>query len=473
VNLDSGARRVLTEKIARARRISRITGDPHAKQNSFALDRSPRQAALSGRRSGKSHGLAKKYLITAIENPNETSVFVGVSAARANDILSRGFRVLANKLNLEADGLAPRATKRSGQLYYEFDNGHKVWVAGCCNRADAEKFRGDPYCLVGVDEADSMRNHLEYLCLDVLEPALLDFGGTLILTGTPGVTPVGYFHDVTTGENGIKQWSTHHWTVLDNPFLPGAARWLQNHIRELGLDESSATYQREWMGSWVTDIDALVYAWDASRDAVCEAPDLRSGDWRVVIGADLGVSDPTALVAGAYQVGVPDLYLLESQSWPGLSPSGAYVRLREWLQRYPGARVVADTGGQGKAFAAEWSDTYGLYVDPAKKLDVAGQVAFCNGLLRSGVLHVHATGCRSLITQWSTLPWNQNRTGHDPAYADHEADAARYCVLAMRPNYKAELEVAQPGTAEAFAAEQAERKARVLSEAIRKRRRAA
>lgn len=460
MTLTAHDRAVLVELLTRDKAVRRVLAALHPKQRKFANDKARRLAAHCGRRSGKSHGIGGRFLITAIRNPGETSVFIAISAARANEILGQAFRVLG-----KAIGWQPQPTSRSGQLYWVFPNGHKVWVAGCKNKAEAEKFRGSRYCGAAVDEADSMRAHLQYLCEDVLEPALMDLDGWLALCGTPGVTPSGYFHDLTTGSNGIQKWQTYHWTCLDNPFLRDAAGWLRRRQSELGMDDTSPRFRREYLGQWITDLDALVYAWDASRNAANDTIDTRGNDWRFVIGVDLGVTDATALVAGAYQLGNPDLHLLESQSWTGLSPSGAYVKVMEWRTRYPGCRIVADIGGQGKAFAKEWSDTYGLYVEPAKKLDVVGQVAFVNGMLRSGVCKVHLPGCRTLAHEWSQLPWNEDRTAHESSYPDHEADAARYCLLAMRPNYRAEVDPPTVGSPEWQAAEAARLKAEAFARA--------
>lgn len=461
--LDSHERSLLRELVGRDGLAQAVRRALHPKQRCFARDRSRRVAAHCGRRSGKSTGIAGKFFLAALEHPGETSVFIAISAARANDIIGRALRILGRAIGWEA-----RQTSRAGQLYWVFPNGHKLWVAGCKNKSEAEKFRGDPYCGSAVDEADSLRGHLQYLVEDVLEPALLDYDGWLTLTGTPGVTPAGYFHDVTTGSNGQRRWATYHWTCLDNPFLRDPAGWLRRRREELGLDETSPTYRREWLGEWIADLDSLVYSYDYSRNATADRLDLSSPDWRFVIGVDLGVIDATALVAGAYQLGVPDLHLLESQSWPGLSPSGAYARVMEWRQRYPNARIVADTGGLGKAFVTEWSERFGLWVEPARKIDLLGQVAFVNGLLRSGVVRLHLPGCRSLAHEWSQLPWDETRKGHDESYPDHESDAARYCLLAMRPNYRAEPEPPVVGSREWQEQESARLKAEVLRRHMRR-----
>jgi hypothetical protein len=380
-------------------------------------------------------------------------------------VIGRAFRILNKELQLHRFGATPKRTTRAGQLYYVFPNGHKLWVAGCKNRVDAEKFRGDPYCLAAVDECDSMRGHLKYLINEVLGPSMLDFNGQIALTGTPGVTPEGFFYDISTG--AIKGWGLHHWTVRENSHMPHAEEWLREQREELGLDENSAAYLREWLGQWVLDLESLCYQFDLDLNTFEVDPVLAAG-YRIVIGVDLGVNDATAFAVCAYRPGDPDIWTLEASSWNNLSPSAAYARLRTYLQKYPQARVVADTGGQGLAFVKEWQDSFNFYAEPAKKLDVAGQIAFMNGLLKSGVLKVHTYNCRTLRRQIMATPWDEKRKGHAPDYDDHELDAWRYAVLAIRTGYTAELEPPKEGSPEAVQAVLAERKRRVF-ERMRKK----
>lgn len=447
-------RAILREMVARDRLIQRIGEELHPKQRAFALDASKRTAAQAGRRAGKSHALAGKYLMTGVNHPGELSLFVAISAARANEILGAGFSVLGKRI-----GWQPKATTRSGQLYWIFPNGHRVWVAGCKNRAEAEKFRGSRYAGAAIDECDSMRGHLPYLVEEALDPALLDLDGWLSLTGTPGVTPAGYFWEITTGEGNRRKWPTHHWNALDNPYLPDAAGWLRRRREELGLDENSPTYIREWLGQWVRDLDSLCYPYSPGRNRI-EGQLERDPAWRYVLGVDLGVVDATAFVVLAWRDQDPQIHIVESCSFTGLSPSQAGIKVGEFRGRYPGIRIVADTGGQGKAFVAEWAYRYGIRAESAHKLDSRGQICFVADLLRSGSVKVHTPGCDSLIQQWSTLPWNADRSGHDESYLDHEADAARYGMLAIRP-LKAIVGVDEPppGSPAYEAREEAKRRA--------------
>jgi hypothetical protein len=84
------------------------------------------------------------------------------------------------------------------------------------------------------------------------------------------------------------------------------------------------------------------------------------------------------------------------------------------------------------------------------------------------VLKVHTYNCRTLRRQIMATPWDEKRKGHAPDYDDHELDAWRYAVLAIRTGYTAELEPPKEGSPEAVQAALAERKRRVF-ERMRKK----
>jgi hypothetical protein len=258
--------------------------------------------------------------------------------------------------------------------------------------------------------------------------------------------------------------------VLDNPFIPHAKDWLEQKCKSLGLDSTSPSYLREWMGLWVLDTEALCYPYDSSRNSERGPLDTQSiFDWRYILGVDLGVNDATAFVVVAYRPAFPEIHILESHSVEGLSPSGAAARVLQYRERYPGIRIVADTGGIGKGFTTEWIQRFGLPVESAMKMDVAGQIALVAGMLRTGVLKVHLPGASTLATEWQQLPFNEDRTGHEEGYLDHESDAARYAILAATPRYKGERDAPEPGTAEHAAMLAEQHKAKAFERAARRR----
>jgi len=75
--------------------------------------------------------------------------------------------------------------------------------------------------LVVIDEAQAFGIDLRQLVYGVLKPAVADYRGTIVLTGTPGNLIKGLFFDVTNGREA--GWSGHRWTTYDNPYM--AEQW--------------------------------------------------------------------------------------------------------------------------------------------------------------------------------------------------------------------------------------------------------
>jgi hypothetical protein len=225
--------------------------------------------------------------------------------------------------------------------------------------------------------------------------------------------------------------------------------------------------QREYFARWVRDDDALCYPYDHERNGVLSLP---AGDWVYTIGIDLGVVDACAFVVGAYRRGLPDRYIVHAEKHVGMIPSRAAIKVEELLQRFPHARVVADAGGLGKAYVAEWQETYGLPVEAADKVGVAGQIGLCAGWLKTGEAKLLVGECRPLLEELAELWWSADRKGHDSACEDHCADAMRYCLMAMTPVYRPQEEEPPAGSREALAKENAARKAKAMAKGMRKHR---
>jgi hypothetical protein len=118
-----------------------------------------------------------------------------------------------------------------------------------------ERLRGVKLSRAVIDEAGAFRSDLKSLIDDVLTPTLMDLNGDLMMVGTPGPITNGYFYDVT--EKGLYGYSTHRWSVLDNPHLPNARQFIEEIKERNGWSDTNPTYLREWCGQWVQDADAL------------------------------------------------------------------------------------------------------------------------------------------------------------------------------------------------------------------------
>lgn len=399
----------------------------HRKQAAFVRDQSRLKAALCGRRSGKSNGLGQWFTESAMQRPGKLSVYITRSKgdARRNllpalDRISRQHRLGCFEREID------------GQLIWQYPNGHRLWLAGCDDRSEIGKFRGasEGFTRAAVDEAQLMA-FLEELIQDALIPALIDQQGPLAVCGTPHPIPAGYFHAITTGEvEGTRQWPTHHWTMLDNPFLPHAAEELAMLRARNGWDDAHPTYRREYLGEWCSDPSAMVYRYDSSRNLCAALPMLEPGErWHRVLSIDFGVRDAFAMCQLAWRDYEPTLYIERSQKWSNTFPSRGVEYVRAWADECGGyERIIGDVGGLGKAFDAEWRGRFDLPIEPAEKTSRNGFIALMNGDLERGAVKiVNGPATQPLVDELLTLIWDDELHTRTKAGAeDHATDAMLY-----------------------------------------------
>lgn len=416
--------------------------DLHPKQAAFVLDPSRRRAALCSRRAGKSYGGAALLLSRGQDDPGGLSVYIGDSKGLGRLILGEALDYLNLKYCL---GL--KTGERDGQLVYRMPNGHALWIAGCKDRSEVGKFRGPKYQTCIVDEAQEKPSFLDDLVDNALAPALLDKRGHLVLSGTPGIVPSGLFYEATTG-----RWPTHSWTIEDNPYIPNAVEEIRAELARAGLDETSPTYRREWLGQWVTDISRLVYPFDPDKNVFWELPKegLRWG-----LGIDLGYEDSTAFVLAAYRPREPEVWIARAEKRQGLIPSAVAAHVERYRREFPGLRIVVDEGGFGKGYAEEMRQTYGIHCEPAEKSKKRAHQELLAGQLMSGAIKIHPYECRVLVSEMQALTWGADQKSEDKLAENHACDAMLYIARALFPQYRPEVEPPVPGSAEAMAVAEA------------------
>lgn len=427
--------------------------DLHPKQREFVLDPSPEKAALCSRRAGKSHGIAVWLLLGALQAPNEMSVYIALSRNNARMIMEKALRDLERQYNI---GL--RFFERDNQLMVGHPNGHLIWLSGCKDSVEIEKFRGMKYKRVAIDEAASFGPFLRPLIEDVLSPALLDLKGHLCLTGTPGIIPAGVFYEVTEGgvnsaEDAMPLWPTHRWTLLDNPYLDDAAEWVAEKKRKHKWTDTHPTYQREYLGLWVRDDGALVYPFD-HRNICGELPAVDEfGEkitWRYAIGLDVGFAESSAFVVVAYRPGFPELYVVEAFKKDKLIPSRFAAEVEKLMNKYNTREAVIDAGGIGKGYREEMFERWGIFVEKAEKTRKRAYIEIVRGELISGNVLVHPRKAGQLLDEWARLVWNEDRDAPDDRFDDHAADAALYVIRYIHAGNRPEIVRAPPSPEEAL-----------------------
>lgn len=431
----------------------------HPAQRAFVEDRAKKKAAVCSRRAGKTEGVAAWLLQGAEASPGALSVYIALTRNNARLILWRTLEDINRRHDAKL-----WFREIDGQLMVQHSNGHRIWLAGCKDSSEVDKFRGMKYRRAAVDEAASYGSYLRTLIDDVLEPALLDHDGELVLVGTPGAQPAGLFYEATTGDGGPR-WSTHSWTVLDNPYIPHAAEWLEQKKAANNWDDQHPTYQREWLGRWVRDDGAIIYPYDAAKNAYTELPD---GKYRRVLGIDLGYDDSTAFVLCCYRQGHPEIYIERSWKRSGMIPSAIAAHIEQIRREHRPGAIVCDTGGLGKGYVEEFKQRYGLPVEPAKKQHKLAYMEMMRGDLRSGTLRVDPFRNRELLDEWALLPFNEDRSGEDERFENHLSDAALYAWREARAYYRPEEAEPEPGTLAAQEAEMAAAKRAAAAEVRRR-----
>lgn len=420
-----------------------------------------RKVVDAGRRAGKTFALTACALRAARDYPGATiPVIERTLTCRAAEVF---WRTLVNMDDTYGLGIKFHHTMKHAKL----PNSAVIAIMSADTVEAADKIRGDKYPAAILDEAGTFRNRiLEYTIYEALQPALLDYDGTLIMAGTPSPLCEGPFYDAVHGDS----WEHHHWTMLDNPFIPDdldkyptdAARlayrqaWLEDLKKQNGWSDTNPRLLREWFGRWVSNNEELVYSYVAS--AAVAAPDLTAGRWQYVLGIDLGFNDPSAFVVLAFNNEEPTIYVLESYEEAGLIPSAVAAHVERLRNRYTFSAIVADTGGYGKGVVEEMRQRFSIPLLAASKKDKMAHVAILNGDFLNGTLRVVASANRDLIADLRRLPKSDDGQGEHPGFANHLPDALLYGYRKAIALVQGLGQKAKPdkGSAEAKAIEEAE-----------------
>lgn len=415
------------------------------------------KAALCPRRAGKSYTALSAALITALERPRSKTLIVAKVRRQAYGVYWSELKRLCTEYEL-------KASFYKNDLTCELPNGSQVALTGADTTEEIDKFRGQSYDLVIIDEGKSYSaSLLEELINEIIRPALSDRLGKIMMIGTPGAILAGVFYEVTTASlfddkgnpvvcrythrdkwTGKKPlWSLHTWTTKDNVKMPHIWGDVLDLKETSGWSDNHPTWVREYLGQWVPDSDAMVYAYaHANQDGRCDwTPDYSQPNfglppeknWRWLLGVDLGWHDHTAFVVAAWSEHSPYFYFCHAEKHQKLTVEGLAGVINDLESRF-GIRFdarVADTGGLGKTIVESLGSTYGISLIPARKTEKHDHIKLLNSDIETGRVKVAPRS--PLAEEWSTLQWQQNdpvmagfRRREDPSMDNHASDAALY-----------------------------------------------
>jgi len=365
------------------------------KQLAFIQDPAKFKTAVCSRRSGKTISCAADLMHTAINQIGDCA-YITLNRITAKRIIWRELIKIDKQFELGC-------TFDNTELTVNTPNGNKIYVTAAKDESDAEKLRGLALRKIYIDESQSFRAFIEGLIDDVLIPTLTDYDGSLVLIGTPGPVPSGYFYSASHN----LEWSNHHWTMQDNPWIEkksgkSAARAIEEICRRRGVTQSDPSIQREYFGQWIKDDNALVFKFNPAINTYAHMP---SGDWQYIFGIDIGFNDADAIAVMAYDFKQNTSYLVEEIVKPKQDITSLAEQIKHLQSKYQPIKMVMDAGALGKKIQEELLHRHGLVLEAAAKERKHEFIALLNGDLRSGKFKAFegsrfAEDCDRVVWDW-------------------------------------------------------------------------
>lgn len=453
---------IMRERVAKTRtgvamtKAEMLRGRLFKQQDWFIHDPHRFKVLLCPRRSGKSYALAAYILLVCLRVPRANCMFIAQTRDRAKDILWE----IIKRQNAELElGIKFSEVYLSGR----FPNGSRFRLSGCETKADVEKYRGEAYHVVLLDECGSHSPELLDLLLSAaIEPTLADHKGTLVLAGTPGHILAGPFYrisgdpafEVEKGKSMSRpfvdredprwkstkwHWSFHGWGKKENVTLPHLWDEAQQRRERNNWTEQHPTYIREDIGRWIADDSTLCYRFLAERNTWKAQPGFMAvkglpprHTWKCVLGCDLGSGrfDKFALEVVAYSDTHPNIYhVYEFVATDLMSPNDM---AREILKAQVGLEemgleieyMVGDLDQLGESIQKQWRDEFGIVVQKAVKKDKRDHIELLNGDLVEGRSFI--LDGSTLSKQMTSLAWDDTGIKEKSGQRNDAADAFVY-----------------------------------------------
>ncbi len=415
-------------------------GSLHPKQRESVCDTSNNIAVLAGRRGGKTEGCIPWLAQDWQSHPNKKALYVASTIGSAREIIWDRLHDFDEKWGIGIDFNESRLEAR-------FPNGYTIIVTGCENKKQANRVaRGKRFVRVVIDEVELFEDPLiRYFIRSALKPTLMDFGGKLMLMGTPGNALLGFWYEITRdadpeNDNGArlaKPWPTYRYSSLDNPFIQyagGAAKYLKDQLEENGWTEDDPEFQVEYLGRWVTDGRAHIYPYSESRNLWWEGDEWdNEGAVRTVIGVDLGNNDGCGFSVNQKRWESEEIRNLEAFCTVNIEIDEIAAEIKRLMHRYKTHHVFVDSKGHGATTICRQLLNYGIPAKPAennhRKLPLIKDL---KAILRNGKFKCHPVRSRDLILQFKQMVWNDERDSHREGIPDEAIDPTLWSVFELR-----------------------------------------
>jgi hypothetical protein len=428
----------------------------YPKQREYVMCPDPVVANHMARRTGKSAGNVRRLIRRAPRHPGGLSFFGAKDIKTCKRIIGPTVREVSHEYDLGFEW-------SSQDSAFIAPNGYQIWLIGLSEDGEADKLRGAAHGLVEgvIDECATIRDDvLRYAVVECALPALGENEGRLALSGTPGPLLSGFFYD----ECQRRRCFTGD--ARDNPFLriPGE-RYLANALKNNpGWTWQTPQFQREYLGIWCEDKDALIYPYLAARNLIYEGSEFQEG--RTILGVDVGFEDGMGYtITRSQPPNNPEIHVLRSYEKRGQKFPGIAAEIESLRRHYNVNYIFIDEGNNGLLVSKSLQEA-GIPCRPTPKGLKRPRIEVIRGALASGAMKVLRRGCETLIGEFGMLVWNEKRTDADERYSNECTDSLIYSALCHRGLYEALLEEPVHGSAKQMLNAQATDKEREERESI-------
>ncbi len=379
-------------------------------QLDFVNDPAKLKAGLCTRRAGKSTGVGELAIKVGHENPGVSIGLIGKTRDSIKKIYFKDiFKPLFTRIGwVENKDYWINKT----ELSIELKNGSMIYLAGAdANEDEMNKFLGQKYKLVIVDEASMYANiNLYTLIHEILEPAVADYEGTIIMIGTPSNYLGSYYHKVTTGSKEAARWSVHKWTWQDNPHVSRQiTTLLETYKKTTPGIEKTAGYRQHWLGEWVVELSARVYKYVPELNA--SEPRTFDG-YQYVLGVDLGYEDATTFVIGAWSHYDTVLHIVHAESHTKQNLTQVEQRIKHLQTRFGIGVTVVD--GASKQAVEELQTRFQIPLQIADKTGKKDFIELMNNDYLIGRIKIIESHCKPLVEEYEGLVWDEEKLDRDP-----------------------------------------------------------
>ena len=420
------------------------TGDQYLhglfpEQLEFIRDPSKFKALLTPARCGKSYTITR-YLayMASTAAPQAIAAYVTDTRKHAKQIIFNYFYQMFPPKDINMSDLKVKVGNSSIELF-SADDEKKI-----------ERMRGIPYSIVVVDEAQSLKQDLlEKLVKEIVGPRMDDYDAPLIIGGTPGEIPQGFFHKITT-EPASEGYTVHSWDQYSNIKFP---KWehlalkeerddfifnfLKEKSKKFGADGmNDPRYIREYCGRWTLDPGKLIYHLGARNHR--DYPDHHK--MMKFLAVDLGHSDATAFSIVGHDTNSGKVQLVFEKKKTGQGVEYVIDTVKELIAQFDPVRVVVDAGGIGamvlESLATEIRKRWGLPVVAAQKSDKAVIMRMLDNdcIVGAFLLPDYSETWR----QMAKLCWDEKRQREAERQECDLADACLYAYRDCTHYYKTE-----------------------------------